>query len=75
MKFELNRNKIKGIMAEKSITQRDLAHKLKLTETQTSKKLKNRVDFKVEEFLMICEMLESNPSLFFASAVDEKGTK
>ena len=74
MRFELNRNKIKGVMAEKNITQRDLAQKLRLTETQTSKKLKNRVDFKVDEFLIMCEMLESNQSVFFTNQVDYNRT-
>jgi transcriptional regulator with XRE-family HTH domain len=74
MKYELNRNKIKGVLAEQNKTQRDVAKKLKLSETQTSKKLKNIVDLKVSEFLILCDFLESEPSLFFSQTVDENRT-
>lgn len=72
--FVFNRNKIKGIMAEKNCTQRDLARVMDLSENQTHKKLANKVDFKVSELIQIANYFDVDPSIFFAPTVQESRT-
>jgi DNA-binding XRE family transcriptional regulator len=75
MGYDFNLNKVKGLMAENDITQKDLAEKLGLSVTQTHKKITGQVEFKVNEMLALAEFLCVNPDVFFIPKVNENETK
>lgn len=61
--------KIKGAMAEKSITQNDLAKLLNISSKAVSMKLNEKVDFKLAEAQKICQILDLQPDIFFTPRV------
>jgi DNA-binding XRE family transcriptional regulator len=68
--YDFNLNKIKGLMAENKVTQKDLANMLNLSTTQTSKKMNGQVEFKVNELLAIADYLCVSPDVFFTPKVN-----
>lgn len=53
----LNRNKLRGRMAEKDFSQRRLAKELHINENTFSSKMKNG-DFTIEQVDKLCELLD-----------------
>ena len=62
-------NKLKGAMAEKGISQADIAKILGLSTNSVSAKINGKVDFKVGEMQKICDFLQVDPHIFFTSNV------
>lgn len=54
----MNANKLLGLMAEKRITQRELAKKLGVSKNTINNKINGKVDFNTAEATKICEILE-----------------
>ena len=53
----MNINKLRGIMAERQITQRDLAKRIRISENALSNKMNGRYSFNTDEAISICEVL------------------
>jgi len=64
--YDINLKKIKGLMAEHGLTQKDLAIVIDLSPQQMVKKLDGRADLKVGELLKIANHFGEHPSIFFA---------
>lgn len=70
---------LRGKMAEKGVSQRDLAQKIPMSENSLAAKIKGLRSFKVTEVIAICRILEiSDPAeqahIFFAAAVSKNET-
>lgn len=64
----MNLSKLRGVLAEKRITQRELAEKMELSVKSVNEKLNGKVSFTVEEANKISKILElKNPELIFFS--------
>jgi hypothetical protein len=57
-KIVYNYSKLKGLMAEKEITQKDIADALHKNECTLTGKFNNSTDFKASEISEICVLLE-----------------
>ena len=53
----MNLNRLRGIMAEQRITQRDLAKSIGIAENSLSNKLNGRYAFNTDEAIKICDVL------------------
>lgn len=53
----MNINKLRGIMAEQRLTQRDVARKIGIAENTLSNKLNGRCAFNTDEAVAICNLL------------------
>jgi transcriptional regulator with XRE-family HTH domain len=67
MKYTFNPNKIRGLMAEKRITQKLMANYLGISENSLREKLNDRVDFKDSEICSVASFLDVQPDIFFTS--------
>lgn len=53
-----NMNKLRGIMAEKGLSQKALAAKVGISTSNLSQKMTGKVSFNVDEAWKICDVLE-----------------
>lgn len=61
----MNLDILRGKMAEKRITQEQLAEKLNLSRNSVSKKVSGQRQFTVDELKIITELLEVEIAIFF----------
>lgn len=64
-----NRNLLRGRIAEKGYTQREVAKMIGITYQSFSEKINNKSNFKVSEIIKLCNILDisDKDSYFFAT--------
>lgn len=67
MNQKLNLNKIKGIRAEKGLTQEQVAKIISVSSNTYISKENGKIDFKVEELTKIANSFEVPISIFFSN--------
>jgi transcriptional regulator with XRE-family HTH domain len=73
--MELNTNKIRGLMAEKGITQADVAKKLNISQNSVGNKLQGKTKFTANEIGLLCNVFKVMPGIFFTGDVSLEETR
>ena len=60
----MNVNRLKGLMAEKNVKQKDLAVLLNITPTAVGRKLKDKSAFSIEQLIKISKYLKVDINIF-----------
>ncbi len=63
--MEFNANKIRGLMAEKRMTQKELAEALGVSTLTVRSKLSSRTDFNATEIGRMSDLFMVDPNVFF----------
>ena len=64
--YKLSTAKIKGLMAEKGMTQKSMADLLMIAVSSVNNKLKGKTSFTATELCMLADEFKKDPSVFFA---------
>ena len=72
-----NSRKIKGLIIEKGMTQKDIASRIGLSRTAFNYKINNKHEFTVSEIMSLCDILDIKDKnvYFFCRQVDKMSTK
>jgi len=74
-KWELDRNKIKGIMKENKLTQAEVATSLGITQASVWNKLNGITGTDDKELCKLAELLNTNPSIFFTQKLSNNANE
>ena len=64
--YKLNTARIKGMMAERGMTQKSMANLLMIAVSSVNNKLKGKTSFTATELCALADEFKKDPSVFFA---------